>query len=79
VAAHELKTPLTLIEGYAAMMRDLVAQDGNKQIDTLLSGVNTGISRLHDIINDMVDVSLIDNDLLSLNLQPLWINQLLTC
>jgi len=77
VAAHELKTPLTLIEGYAAMMRDLVAQDGNKQIDTLLSGVNTGISRLHDIINDMVDVSLIDNDLLSLNLQPLWINQLL--
>jgi signal transduction histidine kinase len=77
VAAHELKTPLTLIEGYAAMMRDLVAQNGNKQIDTLLSGVNIGISRLHEIINDMLDVSLIDNDLLSLNLQPLWINQLL--
>ena len=77
VAAHELKTPLTLIEGYASMMRDLVAQNGNKQIDTMLSGVNIGINRLHEIIDDMLDVSLIDNNLLSLNLQPLWINQLL--
>jgi signal transduction histidine kinase len=77
VAAHELKTPLTLIEGYAAMMRDQVVQSGNKQIDILLEGVNIGISRLHEIIDDMLDVSLIDNDLLSLNLQPLWINQLL--
>ena len=55
VAAHELKTPLTLIEGYAAMIRDLVSQNGNDQIDTLLSGVNTGISRLHEIIDDMIE------------------------
>jgi signal transduction histidine kinase len=77
VAAHELKTPLTLIEGYAAMMRDAVAGSANGQIDTLLGGVNTGISRLREIIDDMIDVSLIDNDLLSLNLQPLWIRHLL--
>jgi signal transduction histidine kinase len=78
VAAHELKTPLTLIEGYTAMMRDLVTQSGNNHIDTLFSGVNTGINRLHEIIDDMIDVSLIDNDLLSLNLQPLLLGQLLT-
>jgi signal transduction histidine kinase len=76
VAAHELKTPLTLIEGYAAMMRDLVAQNGNSQIDMLLSGVNTGIFRLRQIIDDMIDVSLIDNHLLSLNVQPLWLSHL---
>ncbi len=75
VAAHELKTPLTLIEGYTAMMRDLVSQNGNDQIDMLLSGVNTGINRLREIIDDMIDVSLIDNDLLSLNLQPILIGQ----
>ncbi|MGA7192418.1 MAG: HAMP domain-containing sensor histidine kinase [Anaerolineales bacterium] len=78
VAAHELKTPLTLIEGYTAMMRDLVMQNGNNHIDTLFSGVNTGINRLHEIIDDMIDVSLIDNDLLSLNLQPLLLGRLLT-
>lgn len=77
VAAHELKTPLTLIEGYAAMMRDLVFQNGNNQIDILLSGINTGISRLREIIDDMIDVSLIDNDLLSLNLQPIMVSQIL--
>ena len=76
VAAHELKTPLTLIEGYASMIRDMVANTNNTQIDTLLAGINIGIKRLREIINDMIDVSVIDNDLLSLNLQPLWLKHL---
>lgn len=78
VAAHELKTPLTLIEGYTAMMRDSLAQINNAQIDTLFQGVNTGIQRLRQIIDDMIDVSLIDNNLLSLNLQPIWLRHILT-
>jgi signal transduction histidine kinase len=76
VAAHELKTPLTLIEGYASMIRDIVAQSGNPQIDILLEGINIGIQRLRKIIDDMIDVSIIDNDLLSLNMQPLLLNHL---
>jgi signal transduction histidine kinase len=78
VAAHELKTPLTLIEGYASMLRDSVQQNGNSQVDVLLVGIKKGIERLREIIDDLIDVSLIDNDLLSLNLQPLCLNQLLT-
>ncbi len=74
VAAHELKTPLTLIEGYTSMMAD-VAKD--TQMDSLLQGVNTGISRLRRIIDDMIDVSLIDNNLLTLNFQPMWVSHLL--
>lgn len=70
VAAHELKTPLTLIEGYASMMRDAVMQSNGGMIDPLFQGVNTGIRRLRQIVDDMIDVSLIDNHLLSLNLQP---------
>ncbi len=78
VAAHELKTPLTLIEGYASMMRDVVTQfDQNGDIDPLLKGVNTGIQRLRQIIDDMIDVSLIDNNLLSLNFQPIWVSHIL--
>jgi signal transduction histidine kinase len=76
VAAHELKTPLTLIEGYASMIRDMVAQTNDSQIDMLLAGINTGIQRLREIINDMIDVSVIDNDLLSLNLQPISLKHL---
>jgi len=77
VAAHELKTPLTLIEGYTAMMADTVEQSGQSQIQTLLKGVDTGIHRLRHIIDDMIDVSMIDNNLLTLNFQPLWVTHLL--
>jgi signal transduction histidine kinase len=70
VAAHELKTPLTLIEGYTSMMVDMVQIPNKPPNESYLSGVNTGILRLRDIIDDMIDVSLIDNNLLTLNIQP---------
>jgi len=78
VAAHELKTPLTLIEGYTSMIRDLAENGGSTpgQMDLLIEGVNNGINRLRTIIDDMIDVSLIDNNLLSLNFQPIWLNQI---
>jgi signal transduction histidine kinase len=75
VAAHELKTPLTLIEGYVSMIMDSVS--GQPQTEGLLEGVSKGIERLRGIIDDMIDVSVIDNNLLTLNFQPLWISHLL--
>jgi signal transduction histidine kinase len=70
VAAHELKTPITLIEGYASMMDDLLQQDTGTGLGSLLAGMNTGIDRLQSIVDDMIDISMIDNDLLQLNFQP---------
>ena len=79
VAAHELKTPLTLIEGYSSMLRDLVEPSPNKdEIGILMGGISKGIKRLGEIINDMIDVSMIDNDMMSLKFQPTWLNQLIT-
>lgn len=79
VAAHELKTPLTLIEGYAAMMRDaLPVEDGqNPQAGLCLKGIDTGSRRLREIVDDMIDVSMLDNNLMSLNFQPAWLNRIL--
>ena len=73
VAAHELKTPITLIEGYASMMDDLARDRNNGTLEGLLAGMNTGINRLRTIVDDMIDVSLIDNQLLTLNFQPIQI------
>ncbi len=70
VAAHELKTPITLIEGYASMMDDLLRQGTATDLGSLLTGMNTGIDRLRSIVDDMIDVSMIDNQLLELNFQP---------
>jgi signal transduction histidine kinase len=75
VAAHELKTPLTLIEGYAAMIGDLSAQE-NEQISMLVQGTHNGIRRMREIVDDMIDVSQIDNHLLVLNFQPVWLNRM---
>jgi signal transduction histidine kinase len=78
IATHELKTPLTLIEGYAAMLKEQSSTgSGPLQSDILLKGIHNGTRRLKEIIDDMVDVSMIDNDLLTLNFQPVWIGHLL--
>ena len=77
VAAHELKTPLTLIDGYTTMMRDMLDQSGQNQFDSLLIGMNKGVNRLREIIDDMIDVSVIDNDLLSLNFQKITLMHIL--
>lgn len=78
IAAHELKTPLTLIEGYAAMLREQVKESNSDESPyiILLKGIDNGTRRLQEIVNDMIDVSMIDNNLLSLNFQPVWINRL---
>lgn len=77
VAAHELKTPITLIEGYASMMEDLVRAGKGLDLDSLLAGMSTGIDRLRGIVDDMIDVSMIDNKLLKLNFQPIQIGHML--
>jgi len=78
IAAHELKTPLTLIEGYAAMLRDRANENnGGSQHLVLIKGIENGTRRLRQIVDDMIDVSVIDNQLLALSYQPVWINRLL--
>ncbi len=79
VAAHELKTPLTLIEGYTSMIREVLpASGGDEYQESLFRGIDNGTKRLREIIDDMIDVSLLDNDLLSLNFQPMWVNRVLS-
>jgi signal transduction histidine kinase len=59
-------------------MVEMAEQADRSPINDLLKGVNTGILRLRQIIDDMIDVSLIDNNLLTLNIQPVRISHLLT-
>jgi signal transduction histidine kinase len=78
VAAHELKTPLTLIEGYASMLGEQMPKDFRQSVGKLyLQGIDSGSQRLREIVDDMVDVSMIDNHLLSINFQPIWLSHLL--
>jgi signal transduction histidine kinase len=76
VAAHELKTPLTLIEGYNNMMRARFPAEQHPDVFLITDGIDKGATRLREIIQDMIDVSMIDMELIELHFQPVWINRL---
>ncbi len=77
VAAHELKTPLTLIDGYTSMLIDVILKQNNNDLLVFTNGILNGSKRLRGIIEDMIDVSLLENNLLNLNYQPFWLNRIL--
>ena len=78
VAAHELKTPLTLIEGYSQLLAVELPGDHalRPRVQVLLGGLGNGTRRLKQIIEDMIDVSLIDNNLLALHYSPVNLSEL---
>ncbi|PJF41928.1 MAG: hypothetical protein CUN55_10925 [Phototrophicales bacterium] len=75
VAAHELRTPITVMEGYLRIARSMI---DNEDVINLLDGVDVGIQRLLEIISDMIDVSRIELDLLQLHFQPVTLPQIIT-
>lgn len=77
VAAHELKTPLTLIDGYTSMLLDTILKQNNNDLLVFVNGILNGSKRLRGIIEDMIDVSMVENNLLKLNYQPFWLNRII--
>jgi signal transduction histidine kinase len=77
LAAHELKTPLTLIESYAQLLSNELPLDQLPRVDVHLRGLDNGARRLKEIVEDMIDVSLIDNNLLALHYEPVRLKGLM--
>jgi signal transduction histidine kinase len=70
IAAHELKTPLTLVQGYAEMLAEGDFQSTSADmLERQVGGIVKGAGRLRMIIEDIIDVSLIDTEVLALNLE----------
>lgn len=66
IAAHELKTPLTLIQGYVHILQDV---EFDPQVRTYIEGINRGSERMHTIIEDMLDLLALDTSHLKLTLE----------
>jgi signal transduction histidine kinase len=60
VTAHELRTPLTVMRGYASMMLTDPAVRNNPVLREMIEGIINGSQRLHEIVNNMLDVQRID-------------------
>ncbi|MCA9970317.1 MAG: HAMP domain-containing histidine kinase [Anaerolineales bacterium] len=75
VAAHELRTPLTILEGYANMLR--VETDPNSHLRIYVDGLENGTRRMHEIITDIIDVSLIDLQTFELKFQQFYLEKVI--
>lgn len=74
IAAHELKTPLTLIRGYVNILLDLETED---KINSLAQGISRGADRMNTIIEDMLDLSAMDMQTMGLVFQSVKLKTLI--
>lgn len=75
VAAHELKTPLTILQGYANMLRAETTPDS--QLRVYVEGLENGTRRMNEIIEDIIDVSLIDLHTFELKYQNFYLEKII--
>lgn len=68
VAAHELRTPLTVVQGNAKVLELSLQLDENMQ--SILKGLQEGVSRMLSVVNAMLDVTRIDAEMLRVSLAP---------
>lgn len=72
IAAHELKTPLTLIQGYVNILLEQALDDQGK---SLTAGIERGVQRINSILEDMLDLSTLDMRRVKLVLQPIHLSR----
>jgi signal transduction histidine kinase len=77
IAAHELRTPLTTIKGYSQMLLQDLPATPNATHRDLASAILRGANRLHEIVNNMLNVAKIDNETLDLFFQTVSLPHLL--
>jgi signal transduction histidine kinase len=62
--SHDLRTPLTLIGGYAEAMRDLPDENTSENAQIIIDETN----RLTTLVNDMLDISKLQSNMQVLNI-----------
>ncbi|MFL5733701.1 MAG: ATP-binding protein [Chloroflexia bacterium] len=70
MVSHELRTPLTSIKGYVDLILDGDAGEISEDQQDFLGIVKNNTDRLVDLINDLLDVSRIEQGRIDLNREP---------
>lgn len=76
MAAHELRTPMTAIKGYTSALSTGMAGSVNEMQQRFLEIVESNANRLMTLVNDLLDISKIENEGLKLNLEPVSLSDL---
>jgi len=78
LSVHELRTPLTLLRGYIEVLKEELVNNPNKQTKDFLVKMDATAQQLTAFVNNVLNVSRIDNDQLSFNIHEENWQQILT-
>ncbi len=72
--SHDLRTPLTMVKAYAEMIRDLSGDDPVKRSEHLGIIIEES-DRLAALVNDIMDLTKLENGTMKLNKQPFCVGE----
>lgn len=73
---HELRTPLTYIGGYTHVLKEKI-YSSPEEAESYLATIEKETERLSKLINDLIDLNHLQEDLYTIDKQPIAIAQLL--
>jgi len=73
MAAHELRTPLVVIRGYASMLKDIPTLDEKNKEN--LRRIDISVQQLNTLIGDILDVSRLEQGRMNFNFEDLDIGK----
>ncbi|MBK7896762.1 MAG: hybrid sensor histidine kinase/response regulator [Candidatus Promineifilaceae bacterium] len=79
MVSHELRTPLTLISGYAHLLDEQVKKSEDnlpaEMVFGVAEGLNLGVTRMRDVVNEIIKVARIASGTLDLALGPVRLSE----
>lgn len=80
LVSHEMRTPLTLLEGYTHLLLEYAhdtSEVAPEELKHLVDGLHNGVDRIAHVINEVINVSRIASGTLQLSLGPVRLPYLL--
>jgi len=81
LVSHELRTPLTLVSGYSHLLAEQVANKNDlvpaQTIAGIAEGLQSGVARMQDVINEIISVVRISSGTLDLSLGPVRLTKVI--
>lgn len=74
---HDLRSPLTVMQGSLGLIERLLRQENYGELPRLLAMAQHGNEQLLDMINQLLDISRLESAQISLRLEPIAVSDLL--